>query len=147
MYAPPIVWTILSKRELILNEKREIFSSLIRRRKKMDRYENWYKKHETEILKNYFTLLRFPSVSAQRRHEKDVLACASWVEKQMQRIGMKTERLEGKGYPSTATMMFSRQNLSSSGPLNLSNLRLEMVGSMQEVQRTIRGSGGTPSMR
>jgi len=62
-------------------------------------YKKWYQTHEKEILDDFFTYLRFPSISAQKNHEKDVLECCSWVEKTLETMGFKVERWESSGYP------------------------------------------------
>lgn len=65
----------------------------------MTTYEKWYQEHEKKILEEFFTYLRFPSVSAQKKHVKDVLACADWVENYMRKMGFHTERWTGSGHP------------------------------------------------
>lgn len=62
-------------------------------------YTEWYKKHEKAIFEDYFTLLRFPSVSAQPKHKKDVLACCEWVQNYLKKMGFSTTKWEGPGYP------------------------------------------------
>lgn len=61
--------------------------------------KEWYKSHQEEILKEFFAFLKFPSVSAQHKHKKDVLACADWVEAYLGKIGLKTGRITGEGNP------------------------------------------------
>ena len=43
--------------------------------------------------------LRFPSVSAQPAHQKDVLACAEWLRAHCERIGLEAEVLPTSGNP------------------------------------------------
>lgn len=62
-------------------------------------YEKWYEDHEKEILDGYFDYLRFPSVSAQKTHEKDVLECSVFIEETIRKLGFTVERWEGSGYP------------------------------------------------
>lgn len=62
-------------------------------------YKKWYQEHEKEIWEGYFTYLRFPSVSAQKTHRKDLLACCDWLEAFLKKIGFKMERWLGKGHP------------------------------------------------
>lgn len=63
------------------------------------KFEEWYEKNEKEIFDNYFTLLRFPSVSAKSSHKKDMIATADWLENHLKKIGFTVSKWEGKGHP------------------------------------------------
>ncbi len=57
------------------------------------------------LLEEYFTLLRFPSVSSEPAHAPDVRACADWLVRFLEDIGLTVELWEGhpgphgKGHP------------------------------------------------
>lgn len=44
-------------------------------------------------------LLRFPSVSAQSKHKKDMSACAEWLKNHLEKIGMSAKVLSTDGHP------------------------------------------------
>lgn len=50
-----------------------------------------------ELVEEYFTFLRFPSVSSEAAHRKDVRACAEWVVKFLSDSGFDVELWEGSG--------------------------------------------------
>ena len=52
-----------------------------------------------EVLKDYFTFLKFPSISADPSYSSDVLACADWVSDYLKEIGFEIELWETPGYP------------------------------------------------
>jgi acetylornithine deacetylase/succinyl-diaminopimelate desuccinylase-like protein len=57
------------------------------------------KKTEKRRLKDLFTLLGFPSVSAKSEHKKDLKACASWVRNHLAEIGFKAKVMPTGGHP------------------------------------------------
>ncbi len=64
-----------------------------------EEYKKWYEKHQEKSLADYFTYLRFPSISAQPAFRESLLECASWVEGYLQKLGFSTQRWEGNGHP------------------------------------------------
>ena len=58
-----------------------------------------YGKIKEEALKEYFTFLKFESVSTDPKYKDQVLACADWLTKYIQDIGFKTERWQTSGHP------------------------------------------------
>lgn len=60
----------------------------------------WIEKHRQEIRDDYFSFLRFPSISADPAHQSDLIACAKWVKGYIDRhLKMKSELIETKGAP------------------------------------------------
>ncbi len=55
--------------------------------------------HREELLKEYFELLRIPSISSEAEYQPEVLKAAAWVETFLKRMGARTERWEGNGHP------------------------------------------------
>lgn len=54
-------------------------------------FQKWYEKHFKQIQEDYFTFLRFPSISTDPAYKKDVRDAAVWVKNSLQRIGFQTE--------------------------------------------------------
>lgn len=54
-------------------------------------YCNWYEKNKSRILEDYFSLLRFPSISTDPAHKKDMDACALWIATFLRKIGFEVE--------------------------------------------------------
>lgn len=59
----------------------------------------YLKKNEDKILKDLFTLLSFPSVSAKSEHKKDLKACANWLKDHLTKIGFKAKIYPTGGHP------------------------------------------------
>lgn len=57
------------------------------------------RKQQPLALKEYFTFLRFPSVSSESKHTPDVLACADWVVTYLKELGFHTELWPTSGHP------------------------------------------------
>jgi acetylornithine deacetylase/succinyl-diaminopimelate desuccinylase-like protein len=60
---------------------------------------NYLKANQKRFLQEYFEYLRFPSVSAQPRHKKDLVACAKWLAAHCRQIGLTAEVQPTKGHP------------------------------------------------
>lgn len=58
-----------------------------------------YKQNEKQILQDYFTFLKFQSISSEPKYKKDCQECADWLEKYVQKIGFKTEQWPTTGHP------------------------------------------------
>ena len=56
----------------------------------MGLYETWFEKNRERIISDYITYLKFPSISAQKNHNPDTLACAKWVENYLKKLGFTT---------------------------------------------------------
>ncbi|MEA1980942.1 MAG: M20/M25/M40 family metallo-hydrolase, partial [candidate division Zixibacteria bacterium] len=57
------------------------------------------KKNEKKRTKELFEFLKFPSVSANPAHKKDIKDCAEWVKTHFKNIGFKTKTYPTKGHP------------------------------------------------
>lgn len=75
-------------------------------------YQKWYDQREKTSLEEFFTYLRFPSISAQSQHRKSLLECAKWVEAYLNDMGFTTERWEGEGHP----IIFAQRLVDPSAP-------------------------------
>jgi acetylornithine deacetylase/succinyl-diaminopimelate desuccinylase-like protein len=59
----------------------------------------WYEKHAKEIQQDYFTFLKFPSISTDPNFKKHIQETAHWVEAYLKKIGFKTQVWETIGHP------------------------------------------------
>ena len=60
---------------------------------------DYLKKDETRFITELCDYLRFPSVSAQPQHKKDMAACAEWLVNHCRAIGLETELRTTPGNP------------------------------------------------
>lgn len=65
----------------------------------LDDLKKWYRDHYDEILQDYLTFLRFPSISTDPAHKDAIRQTADWLCAYLKRIGMKVELWETSGYP------------------------------------------------
>lgn len=56
-------------------------------------------KKQESILKDYFTFLRFPSISSEREFQPAVIACAHWVEEYIKGMGFDVSLWPTSGHP------------------------------------------------
>ena len=60
---------------------------------------DYLKRNEPRFVRELCDYIRFPSVSAQPQHKKDIAACAEWLERHCLQIGLKTRLCQTKGNP------------------------------------------------
>jgi len=60
---------------------------------------DYLKQNQTRFVAELCELLRFPSVSAQPQHNKDLLACAEWLVSHCHRIGLDAKLCHTDGHP------------------------------------------------
>src|SRR5882724_1051923 len=65
----------------------------------MNAVDEYLKKNQTRFVGELCDFLRFPSVSAQLRHRKDLRACAEWLVKHCRQIGLEARLCATKGHP------------------------------------------------
>lgn len=65
----------------------------------MNDIENYLRKHEERFIRDLCEYVRFPSVSAQPRHRKDLTACAEWLLGRCQKIGLEATLCQTAGNP------------------------------------------------
>ncbi len=94
-------------------------------------YRAWFGHHRPNIFQDYFTLLRFPSISTDPTHKKDVRACAEWLKTFLEKSGLQVELWETsknpvlfatcmKAGPSKPTLMiYNHYDVQPVDPLNL----------------------------
>lgn len=62
-------------------------------------YNNWYQANRKSIIDDYFTFLKFQSISTDPKYKDDVRDCATWLHSYLEDIGLKTEMWETDGHP------------------------------------------------
>jgi acetylornithine deacetylase/succinyl-diaminopimelate desuccinylase-like protein len=63
-------------------------------------FKDWFSKKQEQIKQDYFSFLRFQSISADPDYKKEVLSCAKWLESYVKKhTDMQVELIETQGYP------------------------------------------------
>jgi acetylornithine deacetylase/succinyl-diaminopimelate desuccinylase-like protein len=65
----------------------------------MEKVLDYLKQNQKRFLADFCDYLRFPSVSAQPQHKKDLHACAEWLVAHCQKIGLETRLAATDGHP------------------------------------------------
>jgi len=65
----------------------------------IDELRSWYDARKETILSDYFTFLKFPSISTDPAHKQDIRNAAHWVEEHLKEIGFSVELWETSGNP------------------------------------------------
>src|SRR5438034_864638 len=65
----------------------------------MESVLNYLKRNQARFVGELCEFLRFPSVSAQPQHGKDMRACAGWLVNHCRNIGLETRLCATKGHP------------------------------------------------
>ena len=60
---------------------------------------DYLKRNQARFVAELCDYLRFPSVSAQPQHKKDVRACAEWLASHCRRIGLQAQVCATAGHP------------------------------------------------
>lgn len=62
-------------------------------------FKKWYENHRKEIVEDYLTFLRFPSISTDPDYKNDSFNCAKWLLGYIKKMGMTAELIETPGFP------------------------------------------------
>lgn len=62
-------------------------------------YQEWFESYKDKIFTDFFTFLKFPSVSTDPVYKKEVCLCADWLAKYLQNIGFEVELWQTSGHP------------------------------------------------
>jgi acetylornithine deacetylase/succinyl-diaminopimelate desuccinylase-like protein len=76
----------------------------------MERVLNYLRKNESVFVRELFEYLRFPSVSAQAQHKKDLLACAEWLRLHCEKIGLRSQLYSTQGNPIILARTFQERS-------------------------------------
>lgn len=66
---------------------------------RLESLKAWFQKEHADILKDFFTFLRFPSISTDPAHAKDSRKTAEWLKNYLETIGMEAVLWETPGFP------------------------------------------------
>ncbi len=61
--------------------------------------QKWYKKNKASLLEDFFSFLKFKSVSADSSYKGEVIACSKWLKEYLEKMGVKVSIWETKGNP------------------------------------------------
>lgn len=65
----------------------------------LDFYKDLFKEQKETILGDFFTFLKFSSISTDPAYRSEVLACCKWVQSFLEKLPFKVERWETEGFP------------------------------------------------
>lgn len=65
----------------------------------MEKVTRYLRENQARFVKELSDYVRFPSVSAQPQHKKDMLACAEWLKNHCQKIGLEARVVATDGHP------------------------------------------------
>jgi len=57
-----------------------------------------YAQHKNAALEEFYTFLKFPSVSSEAEHRSDIRACVTWLQEYVAAMGFQTELWESEGH-------------------------------------------------
>ncbi len=60
---------------------------------------DWIDQHRSQWLEDYYTFLKFPSVSSEPEHRQSVLDCAEWLMDYLKKLGFEVEQWTSNGHP------------------------------------------------
>jgi acetylornithine deacetylase/succinyl-diaminopimelate desuccinylase-like protein len=59
----------------------------------------WIETHRPQWLDEYYTFLKFPSVSSEPQHKQDVLDCVNWLADYLKKLNFEVESWPSSGHP------------------------------------------------
>jgi acetylornithine deacetylase/succinyl-diaminopimelate desuccinylase-like protein len=62
-------------------------------------FKTWYEKNISQIYADYFTFLRFPSISTDPTYSNDIRKTADWLVSYLKQFGMEAELWQTEGHP------------------------------------------------
>jgi acetylornithine deacetylase/succinyl-diaminopimelate desuccinylase-like protein len=95
--SPAYLFKYYKYQKFIILILRDIYNNMFR--DFMNTLHSWYQQHKETILKDFCSLLRFPSISNNPKHKQDMLSCVQWILRYLQTSGFHTELLATTKYP------------------------------------------------
>ena len=86
-------------------------------------FKEWFKSHFEETLNDFFTLLRFQSVSTDLAYQKEIYACARYLKDFLEKMGFQARLWETPGHP---IVFASNENFSKELPTLLIYLHYDV---------------------
>ena len=65
----------------------------------MQKLKSWYTKNRKKILKDYFTLLQFKTISAEKKYFPEMVKCSKWLSDYLKEVGFESEIIKTKKNP------------------------------------------------
>ncbi|MGA8164888.1 MAG: dipeptidase [Waddliaceae bacterium] len=65
----------------------------------LDTLKELYGQSKEQMFEDFFTFLKFSSISTEPEHQPEVLACANWLKEYIDKMGFQTEFWETSGHP------------------------------------------------
>ncbi|MEC7840098.1 MAG: dipeptidase [Chlamydiota bacterium] len=65
----------------------------------LDTFKLYFDDNKDSILNDYFEFLKFKSISTEKEHEGDLIACVNWLKKKTEDIGFNTQLWQTSGHP------------------------------------------------
>ncbi len=62
-------------------------------------FQQWLQQNFQSVLKDYYTFLRFPTISSEQEHDGNMLNCAMWLKEYLEKLSMTVEIWESSGPP------------------------------------------------
>lgn len=62
-------------------------------------FKDYFEKHEKCLLEDFFSFLRFKSISNEAQYQDEMTACIRWLEHYLLKLGFKTQICNTTGYP------------------------------------------------
>lgn len=76
----------------------------------------YFEEHRSEILKDYFELLKFETVGADPLKLRDCLSCAIWIKKWLDPLGFKSELMQAEGLLGTPPVLLAERKGAEGAP-------------------------------
>lgn len=61
--------------------------------------KKYFSDHKNEIIEDYFTFLKFQSISSEPQYKKDLLSCIDWLKNRLEKMGFHLEIWPTQGHP------------------------------------------------
>ena len=77
---------------------------------------NAFEENKEEILKDYFELLRFPTIGAEPMRLRDCINCAMWIKRWLAPMGFSCELMQAPGMLGTPSVLFAERQGTEGAP-------------------------------
>ncbi len=61
--------------------------------------QEWIEAHQSQWLEEYFTFLRFPSISSEAQYKPALLDCLQWLAETLKQMGFEVDIWSTTGHP------------------------------------------------
>ena len=65
----------------------------------LQHYKEWFESYKDKVFTDFFTFLKFRSVSTDSAYQKEILLCADWLVNFLQNMGFNSEVWHTSGSP------------------------------------------------